>query len=259
MSGTNGNRPQIKRLPLDSLFIDNRYQRPLNERVVGKITGAFEPIMCGVLEVSTRAGDKFAVLDGQHRLAGLQLLDETDWDCRVHENLTAKEEARLFVRLQSERMFVTPIHRHKALVFEKDKLALSVDNLVNDAGYRITTNKTHGSLTCVIGLYQAYERYGSQALRDALKTIENVWGVNDNFARKAPIVVGMTMLLSRAGKDIDMESFESRLGNVKSAQVTRDSQMQGASHTTHAERIAMQLAQIYNKGRTVSRIPSRYS
>ena len=258
MPSSNG-RPQIKRLPLESLMIDKRYQRPVHEGRVAQIVGDFEPIMCGVLEVSTRPGGKCAVLDGQHRLQALHLLGETEWDCRIHDKLTARQEAALFVRLQTERYPVHPIHRHKALVFEGNDLAVRVEKLVTEAGYRITTNKTYGSLACVGGLYQWHERYGAGPLRDALAFIDDVWTVNDHFGRKAPMVGGITLLLFRNNKlaaahKMDLESLKERLGNITSAAVLRDAQSQGSSHTTHTVKVAMQLQEIYNRRRTTGRV-----
>lgn len=70
-----GAPPSLDWIPLERLVVDKRYQRALgvkNERHVRRISSGFrwnryQPI------VVTEAGDNFAVIDGQHRLAAARL------------------------------------------------------------------------------------------------------------------------------------------------------------------------------------------
>jgi hypothetical protein len=251
----------IEIVDLDAIITDSRYQRPLNENRVADMAANFDPRLCGPLVVSARPNDKFAVFDGQHRLAALRLLGKEEaWYCQVHHRLSAKQEAGLFILLQTQRRGVVPIDRHRAAVFAGEALPMKVENLITECGYRITTNRTHGALTCVSGLYMAYERFGPGSLRRGLKVIEDAWGLGDGYGRKAPMVIGMALFMNRTSDKttgetkIDMASFVEKLSGIKSASIIRDSQMQGGTHTTVYVKAAMQLRDIYNKQRTVNRI-----
>lgn len=249
--------PTVEVLPLDTLTIDKRYQRTTNENTVASMAAAFDPRMCPPLTVSERSNGTRVVFDGGHRLGALLIAGFSEYACWVHRGLTAKDESRLFVRMQTERRSMHPMDRHKAAVFHGDPTAVSVDNLVNEAGYRLTINKTYGALTCPVALYRAYERYGPDPLRVALRIIDEAWDRNDHLGRKASMIVGLALLIKRNPK-MDVPALVEKLSEIKSAKIIRDSEMQGASHTTSQVRVAMQIAHIYNVRRTTNKIPVNF-
>ena len=66
--------PIVATLPLEALYVDRRFQRPLNERRAAKIAAEFDPSLLGVLHVNARrkgGAAAYSVLDGQHRLLEL--------------------------------------------------------------------------------------------------------------------------------------------------------------------------------------------
>lgn len=240
-------QPHIKRLKLTELYIDKRYQRPLDEARVARMAKNFEPALCGVLEVSSGNNGSYAVFDGQHRFAALKLLGEPSWLCRIH-TLEAKQQAELFVRLQTERRPVTPLDRHKAAVFAKDPTALQLKALVEDAGYSITSNHVMGALSCVAALNKCLENYGPEALRSALGVIEEAWTRNDHYARKAPMVSGMTLLLCQYSDVLDTKVLVEKLRRVPAAQITREasSERKLGAGTTERVLVARALLEAYN-------------
>lgn len=246
-------QPSVKRIKLSDLDVDKRYQRPLDEARVARIAKSFEPALCGTLEVSSGSNGSFAVFDGQHRLAALKLIGEPNWLCRVHA-LDAKQQAELFVRLQTERRPVHPLDRHKAAVFAKDAKALAITGLVRDAGYTITGTKVFGGLSCIGALNLCYDRYGADALKSALRVIDETWGRNDHYARKAPMVTGMTLLLARYGDVITPEDLIEKLKstNTSAVEITSGAQTEmrmGARSTTERVLVARQILEVYNRRR----------
>lgn len=243
-------QPTIKVLELDSLVTDKRYQRPLHDRTVGKITRDFSIELCGALVVSARPNGVYAVFDGQHRLQALRVLGVDKWKCLVYEGLTPEEEAVLFVKLQTERRPVHPLDRHKALVFSGDENAIKINNLAEECGYRITDAKVHGALACVITVADCYRVYGPEHLRLALKILEEAWGLSDHYARKGPMVRGMTLLMAKHSKEMDLKSFVAKLNSISSSQIIRGANRESSlRRQTSWGLVARQLLDAYNAGR----------
>lgn len=245
---------RMEELELGSLAINHNYQRPLNTEAVARIAREFDPVLCGPLEVAQNR-NTFEVFDGQHRLAALLQLGVDSWPCRVHPKLPPKGQARAFVDMQAKRRPVHPIDRHKALVFAGDRTAVAVENAVTEAGYRITRNPTHGSIMCVSALYLCYERYGQSAgLQHALGVIDEIWGMDDHYSRKASMVAGMALFLHHYGDEIDHAAFVSKLKGQPSARIVRDAANERGLQThkglgTERVSVARVLAESYNSGR----------
>lgn len=163
-------------IPVASLTIDKRYQRPLDERRVKKIAKDFNPRLLGSLEVAERKGGKWAVFDGQHRLAALKVLAEPAAPCRTHTGLSAQEEAELFVALQVERRNINHLDRFNARVFSGDKVARHINRLVEAAGFRIGYQAAGGSraIRAVSTLERLYEKDGPDGLAGSLDSL-HVW------------------------------------------------------------------------------------
>ena len=79
------------------LFVDHRYQRPLDEARAKKMAAQWDRRMVGILDVSDRgssASPRYAVVDGQHRFAGAALLDTPPiMVVNVHTGLSVAQEA----------------------------------------------------------------------------------------------------------------------------------------------------------------------
>src|SRR5262245_7968887 len=82
-------------VPLDRLFIDADYQRPLTS-FVEEVTRDYDPAKVGTLLVSERDDGRYAVFDGQTRMEAMKRNGEPDAPCLVYSGLTEAEEAQLF-------------------------------------------------------------------------------------------------------------------------------------------------------------------
>jgi hypothetical protein len=148
--------PKYQRVPLVNLVIDPGYQREIIPNHLKKIRGEFEEAQLGVLEVSKRAEDEFAVFDGQHRL---KVLEELAWDtapCIVHTGLTPQEEADLFRKLQDNRKALTPIDKFKSRLFAEDPIAEGMAKIAEGQGYKIGVGPS--SLQAVVVVERVYRR-----------------------------------------------------------------------------------------------------
>src|SRR5688500_10587889 len=85
-------------LPIDLLFVDDSYQRPLTT-FADKIEREYNPALLGTLVVSKREdarttlGYRYAVVDGQTRMEGAARRGVTELPCVVFHNLTKPQEA----------------------------------------------------------------------------------------------------------------------------------------------------------------------
>ena len=188
---------QYRVMPVADLRIDPRYQRPVNSQRVKHMAKHFDPRKLGVLEVSLR-GKKAAVFDGQHRLGALKLKGIADVPCIVHEGLTARAEAQLFVELQQQRKPLRPIDRFHARAFAGDTTARSVRKIVEDAGYGIPINVNgeagQRSEFAAVGALERVFRVGN--LPETLELM-GIWR-GDEKSTDGLLLAGCSLLLREA-------------------------------------------------------------
>jgi hypothetical protein len=169
---------KYRRVPLDEIVVDERYQRPLEEGRVERIATNFDEAQLGVLEVSRRNG-KCAVFDGQHRYRALLKLGVKDAPCLVHDDMTPSEEADMFVRLQRDRKPVHPVDRFRAQLFAGDSRAIDITASVKAAGYDIghvgPEAGPSSTIRAVVAVERLYSRGGGEAIGAALGFITDHW------------------------------------------------------------------------------------
>lgn len=131
--------PIYRKVPLERLMVDPRYQRDINESHVKKMTEDFDEALFGTLEISERSNGNAAVFDGQHRLLVARNRTMTYAPCLVHTGLTPQQEADLFRRLQDGRKPLTTLDRFKARLFAGDPRANGVAKIVGEHDIEIGT------------------------------------------------------------------------------------------------------------------------
>lgn len=153
---------RYKRITLNTLEVDDRYQRPLDPARVDKIAREFDDRRFGVLEISQHNG-KATVFDGQHRLAAAAKLGMKDVPCLVHSNLTPEQEAELFIALQRDRRGISQIDRFKARCFMGDPVAHDIESIVAGSGFQIRRDGSGAgqlySIQAVGSLERVYNAY----------------------------------------------------------------------------------------------------
>ena len=146
---------EIRRVPLDSIYIDPRFQRPLGEHRKDQIKDEYHPEGIGILVVAeVRGGDpaasgrKYASIDGQTRLVALtqrqqevaagELEGEAPDEvvAEVYEDLTIAEAAELF-RLRNFQTAVPVRERERIGLTAGDPVMQEVQRQVDMAGYTL--------------------------------------------------------------------------------------------------------------------------
>lgn len=227
---------QVKKVKLENIHVDEKYQRPLSDRFVQKVVNNFDEKMLGVLVLNLRPyeatddGDFYSIVDGQHRLEALRLLGRTTAQSVVFE-MNVQEEGQLFAALQKERRAASAIDQHKALLFSKDPVALSIERVCNTHGFKIASD----SIASVTSIRNALAKRGEvggesghnwkiENFSKALKVIKQVWP-NDPTALKREIIMGMWMVFERGEKKITTESAYEAFLDLNPRTVVRDAKI----------------------------------
>jgi hypothetical protein len=169
-----------KRVPTDSLYVDDRYQRPVDALRVKRMAKHFDEALLGALDVSQRNGaGSYAVFDGQHRLEASKLAGVTTVPCLVHKGLKPEEEAELFVALQRQRKTISAVDRFRARVFMSDPMALTIDEIVQACGYQISQWTKNDGIRAVTTLERIFRRGN---LHETLTLTRDLWGGDDKSA-----------------------------------------------------------------------------
>jgi hypothetical protein len=191
-------QPRHRKVRLADLKVDGTYQRELDETRVQRIVDEFNPALLGALEVSQRNG-KFAVFDGQHRLAALKALGKDTAPCIVHEGLSVAEEAALFVQLQTQRKALSPYDRFRARLRAGEPAAIEIQQIAKDRGYTIVRGGHDRQIGAVASLDRVYARGGGDLLDKALSWIATYQG--EPKGTDGALIEGFAIAIQKYGDD----------------------------------------------------------
>lgn len=234
-SVTNGLPYRFEVVDLKHLVTD-AYQRPLTT-FVDKIEKNFDPALVGTVCLSERTKTKYAVIDGQTRAEGMKRLGMAKVPAIVYTGLTREQEAALFAKFQTERRGMTSSSLFKAKVISGDKTAIAINEIVEDAGFRVDPNvkSSPGNVNNAIAATAALEfvykgtfgrRGGAgkpdpELLRDTLDVVKAAWPKLPETAKGATMLRGLAWFLARnlnTGKErtemIDTDKLVTKLSKV---------------------------------------------
>ena len=136
--------PAFKKIEIDKLQIDQRYQRRIGKdgwASIRKIATSFRWDKFHALLVAgpDKMGD-FSVLDGQHRLEALKLRPDLGAvaPCMVIKTADHREQAGIFVGVNKDRIQCTSISKFWALHTQGDSGALAVVRVAEAAGATVS-------------------------------------------------------------------------------------------------------------------------
>lgn len=223
-------------LGLEELFVDESYQRPLS-RFVKRIVDQFDPALIGTLVVSNRGGRrkaKFAVIDGQTRLAALRQIGQSLGPCLVYEGLDRRGEAKLFARFQSERKNISAVERFRAALMAEEPRAQAINQLVHEWGFVISArgrSNTGNAIVAVKALEDIHQIHGPEVVAMVLEVIVRAWEHQADGSNTNEMLRGVAYFLTHTA-NVDEDRLIDRLSNVEPAVLTtRAAQLrQGRGH-----------------------------
>lgn len=212
--------PYVTALPLGTLFSDLTYQRELDPTRVAKMAREYDAALVGIIEVSARTDGRYAVLDGQHRLAMTRDImfeaENPHIACRVHTGLTVDEEASLYHRLNTTRKQLTGWDRWKARRGSGDPVVQAIEKACADAGWIVDYRMKRGRTSSTAGLEKLHNLGGPGLITYVLGIVTAAWG-DDSEGTARPIIEGLAHIIGCYANDLDRE----RLINVLAGMVPR--------------------------------------
>lgn len=209
--------PYVTALPVDVLFTDDTYQRALDLTRVIKMARAYDPALVGIIEVSARGGDRYAILDGQHRwaLAKDVLFEQENPHvvCRVHTGLSVDEEAALYHRLNTTRKQLTGWDRWKARRAGGDETVVAIEKTCADSGWTVSYRMTRGHTTSTVALEKIYNLGGPGLISYILEIVTAAWADNPEGTGR-PILEGLSNIVETYGDKIDRERLVTALTGI---------------------------------------------
>ena len=231
------------------------YQRPLDEKRVGRIAKDFNPNLANFIKCSMRTNGELFIFDGQHTRAAIEILNgntPTLVECRVFEfvGLTDAErhdvEAILFAQQNG---ISTQVHlgsKLRAEYLAGDENAIAFHNMSNTAGLEMDFTRTpaYGKIVCIVEAHRAWKSLGDALYGEMLEIIVRIWEKDPQSLRRE-IVGGMAHFLKKHGSFYDINRLIECLSDVSPRQIIRDGNL---VLSTTTGKYAAQIAKLYNKG-----------
>lgn len=196
-----GEHGQFKMINKKSLKIDLEYQRELiaQERSI-KIARLFKWTLFGALMVIERDNGDLFVVDGGHRLrATWKRSDITDVPCMVYTAKSIREEAKMFVDLNTSPVGMSAYQRFRAQLVAEEPYAVQANTLIQKYGYVFTK---HGGEQFSCGAVQAIQNKIKRNNEAADKTIKILTEICEGEPlRKNPVDALFYLITNNGGID----------------------------------------------------------
>ena len=174
----------------DSIAVDHRYQRTLNEGKKLEISSNFNWVAFGAISINRRINGTLWAIDGQHRLAAAKNRNDIDVVPCVVFNIpdNIEEEASAFLALNTLRRPLQSKDKFRAQLISGDKVAMMAEHLVHLAGRSIEGESVGNGIDCLTALMTSLKR-------DA-DTTDRIWPLIVELCRDKRIdsrlLIGMT-------------------------------------------------------------------
>lgn len=244
-----------------------KYSRPLQVAKVQAMARQFDERAIGTILLSLRTGEeKYAILDGQHRIAAANLKGIRQLPARVFIDLSYEDEAALYVRFATVNQ-QSPLDRFKARVEAKDPLALDILEILQSTGglYISYSGQHDHGIQAITVLESLYKKGGRAHLRHVLTTIYRTWqGAPRAYTH--PILQGLSAFLTRYeqldekedGVKLDWQRLVQTLGHLTpEALIAKASTLRGILGQVSAnnDSVGQVILLEYNKGLKTKRLP----
>lgn len=256
-------------IPLSRLYVprgsDGGYQRSFNEKQALKIAMEFDEKLWRKPDVAARVGgQQYAVVDGQHRVAALNLLHPHEDPlvlCNVMQAGTIADEAKQFLGVNHYVRTTTAKDTFNAQIQSGDEHAIRLDRLVRAYGYTPKTDsgKQRDGQLSVSAMQSVLrnQKRGWELLEDVLRIVRESYG--DNTAAVGNIIfTGLASFLATYRDDpvFDRRRLVEVLTKTSPNQITRDSRdLRGALHTSEYLAARKTILALYNNKLSKRRLP----
>jgi hypothetical protein len=241
----------------NSIRIDPDRQRAWRKARIVELANNWDDDAVGILHISRRK-DAFYAIDGQHRIMACRLRGTPEHllECKVYENLTKPEEARMFRGLNKQ--LNVRLYDDFRIALNYDPEAIAINKTIEAVGLSISDQSTDGHLTAIKACQDVYRGVPFRAkeptpwaLARALRTATGAWG-KQRDAVSGSMILGLGAVHLRYGDAIDLEQLERKLTKFAGgplAVVARAQTRRTMTKSTVWRAVAEVVVDIYNQGR----------
>lgn len=245
-------------ISVDSLGIDQSYQRSTGAHKVKAIAASFDRHAAGAILVSMRGDGSLFVIDGQHRLEAMKKLGLATAECRIAQGLTVQEEAVLYVKCNQVRKSPEALDVFRAELVAGDATATIISNTVEECGlsiqFRPSGNRRQGTIWAVVALKTIYKRGGAALLKEVLLLAKRAWP-DEPRVFEASILLGITAFHLEWKGQYSREDFIAKMSTVDLSSILRRAQYHHEmGGKADYKAVADSLLDAYNSGKRTRRL-----
>lgn len=216
-----GALPKLQWIRIDALVVDPEYQRELGatgRKNIVRIAQQFEWAKFAPVVVAPIKGDRFAIVDGQHRTTAAAMRGIAKVPCQVIE-ADRRTQAAAFAAINANITEMSPMQVHAAKVAAGDAEAVRLMSLCKQAGVTIlrypvqSKNQKVGETMSVGMLYRMLAKFGDGVLIAALSCITHTRGGNPGLIR-SQIVTALCVVLEAEPEWRESRKLLSAMGKL---------------------------------------------
>lgn len=237
--------------PLDTT-VDFSYQREFDESRAHNMAKKYDADLIGVPVLSLRSDGSHVRIDGQHRLASAIIAERGNIPvmCEIHEGLSRKEEASLFLRLNGGRSAVRVFDKFKARMVAHEPTALEITATLHKIGLKIVKCPTRHGVMAIQAVEAAF-RNGN--LETSLSTLKQ-WADGDSEAFEGDLIKAVSFFLKEYD-EVTSSELASRLQHYAPMKIRlRMNRSRDQFDYTLQDAAVSVLRDIYNERRTKNRL-----
>jgi hypothetical protein len=163
----------------ERIEVDLTYQRDLSPLKVNKIAEGFDADVFGVVYLAQRGDGALMALDGQHRVAAVVLKFGGDKEVPAYvlSHLSPQDEARIYYKMNRDRLSPTAYDGWRARVAFGDEVAVGIKNLLDAHGIVVKGGLTTAGLRFneLQAIHAAEEIFRAGDLPIILDLIDEAW------------------------------------------------------------------------------------
>lgn len=216
MRSNPGPLPELKWIDKKSFVVDHHYQRHTNSRrslrVIENIRENFQWARFSPPVVTFGPKDKFLIIDGQHRIEGVQEREDiTLIPCYIVPEISMEEQARNFVAINRDRVTLHPLALHRALLATNDPTALKIEEVCEEADVSLVKQpaafgQTLPRTTAAVGTIKSgINQYGEDCVIAALMVLADAFKVAKGMMRSKTLDALMRFYKDTGIRNVDRD------------------------------------------------------
>ena len=246
-----GPPPRLEWIEVDKMIIDRSYQREESSARIRRIARAFNWRHFQPVTV-TLAGDQYAVIDGQHRIAAAKLVPQiSKLPAYIVDAPEVRDQAGAFITTNKERAGVTPLALFWAGITAQNTECIRVLQISEAAGVTIAKSASGDTppltTSAIVAVQRAVRRYGDKAARRALSAIAEAHPQTPS-AFGGVLVASLTQIFHDNAETVSDETMIAALIGISPRRFTDEARATGKAAGISTEKaMRMALVKTYNQ------------